>query len=819
MQWTSNIFMGLMGTYLLIGAGLLSAADTAPGPRTAPKPPALGIFPKKITLEGAYSDARAIVSRTDHQPPKDVTSAVRWSIANEKVAIVDSDGVVRPKSNGITRLSAAFHGGAASAVVEVRGIRKGSAPSFVNEVLPVLTRSGCNMGACHGAAQGKGGFKLSLQGFDADADYESLVRGSKFRRVTPIDPENSLLLRKPLLAVAHKGGKRLRVDSAEYRILRDWIGFGMPGPNPADAKVLKLEVIPVTRSLPVGKSQRVIVHARFRDGTVRDVTSQALFSAEDESVARVSASGEAAATGPGEAAVLVRYQDLVATARIISPFAKTLSARAPEPPDASPIDRLVNRKLTALGLPSSPRCSDSDFIRRAYLDLIGAPPTADEARRFLSARHPQRREKLIDELLERREFVDFWSYRWADLLRVSRAALKDKGAYALYNWIRQSVAENKPWDRFAREIILAKGGSFEYGPANYFRANTRPEELTETTAQAFLGVRIQCAKCHNHPYEKWTQNQYYQLAAFFAQSRGKGRGDETVVMASGTGDVRHPKTGKTVIPAALGSPPIASDYSGDRREALAEWLTSPRNPFFARTLVNRLWRHFMGRGLVEPVDDMRATNPPSNEPLLEWLAEEFMRNGFDIRRIMRTIMLSEAYQRSAEPVKGNERDARYHSVYPFKRLRAEQLMDALTSVIGSGEKFEGFPPGFRASELPVTTVPSYFLDLFGRPARSITCECERGDEANLGQILHLMNNSGINARIGSKDGRIAKLIESRRSNPQVVEELYLAAFARYPTGSEAKERASALDKAKDRKQAAEDLLWALVNSKEFLFNH
>ena len=777
----------------------------------------LALYPKTIVLTGPYQDARVIASSTAAGKTRDVTPSVKWSTADAGVATVDPDGFVRPVKDGRTFLTAEWRGISARAGIEVRGIRS-SPPSFVNDVLPALTKTGCNMGACHGAAQGKGGFRLSLLGFDPDSDYQSLLQSAKYRRITPTNPENSLILRKPLLRVAHKGGKRLRADSGEYRILRDWIAFGMPAPASRHPKVTRLEVIPPLRSLSIGQSQPVIVRAHFADRSVRDVTSHALFSAEDESVAKVSPDGVATATGNGEAAVLVRYQDLVATARVISPFGPKIG-QIGRIGQIGPIDDLISRKLAGLGLPASPECSDSEFMRRTYLDLIGLLPTPDEARRFLTARNKDRRAKLIEELMERPEFVDFWSYRWADLLRVNRAVLRDKGAAALYHWIRNSVAENKPWDRFAREIILAKGGSFEHGPANFYRANVKPEELAETTAQAFLGVRIQCAKCHNHPYEKWTQNQYYQLAAYFAQSGRKPRGEESVILAGRGGDVKHPKTGKSVIPAALGSPPIPAEFSGDRREKLAKWLTSPRNPFFAKVLVNRVWRHLMGRGLVEPVDDMRVTNPPSNEPLLNWLAEDFAKNGFDVRRLMRTIMSSEAYQRSAEPVKGNERDTKYYARYPFKRMRAEQLLDALASATGVPEKFEGFPAGFRASQLPITTVSSYFLDLFGRPARNITCECERSDDPNLGQLLHLMNNSGINARIASKDGRVAKLIESKRTNPQIVQELYLSTFSRFPTPSELTQRVAALDKAKDRKQAAEDLLWALVNSKEFIFNH
>jgi hypothetical protein len=488
------------------------------------------------------------------------------------------------------------------------------------------------------------------------------------------------------------------------------------------------------------------------------------------------------------------------------------------------IDRLIDEKLAALGLAPSGRSTDSEFVRRVYLDVTGVLPTSDETRAFVWDRDPQKREKLIDALLERPEYVDFWTMKWGDLLRSSRRILSEKGMYALHRWIRQSVAENKPWDQFAREVLLARGSGFTEGPANFFRTSRTPEDLAETTAQIFLGVRVQCARCHNHPFEKWTQQQYYQMAAFFARVKGK-RGntdDELDIYLASSGEVRHPRTGKEMTPTALDAAPIAREYPGDRRRALAEWLTSPENPFFARVIVNRVWRHYMGRGLVEPVDDLRATNPPSNEALFDWLAQDFVRHGYDLKYLMRSILRTEAYQRTARPTRGNERDGKYYSHFLVKRLGAEQLLDALGQATGVAERFNGYPAGTRAAQLPDTNVASYFLDVFGRPPRQLTCECERTSEPNIAQALHLMNSAGINDTLAAKNGRVATLLQGGTLGAlpprRIVDELYLAALSRFPTAEESRRGIQTVATAANRQQAAEDLLWALLNTKEFVFN-
>jgi hypothetical protein len=805
---------------LLPSLALAGKTNTA---RPAARLNALVAVPAQVTLNGRYAEARVLLEeRTADGKTRDGSSKARFTVADPALATIDESGIVRPLKDGKTTLLAQYQERTIRIPLTISNAGAQVTPRFHADVEPILSRTGCNGGACHGAAQGKGGFKLSLQGYDPEMDYAWITRANLARRITPSQPDNSLFLRKPTLGVVHKGGKRFDVKSSEYRLLKDWIVGGMPAPDPKEPKMTRLEVYPQARTLPLKQTQRFIVTAHFEDGTKRDVTAQTVFTASDENVATVTPDGEATIKGSGEGAILMRYQGLVKTARLISPFAAPRKAEeAKQEARGNAIDRLVLEKLFALGLNTSTICTDSDFLRRAYLDTIGLLPTAEEARAFLADTHPEKRTRLITALLERPEYVDFWALKWGDILKSSRRILSDKGMYAMNRWIRQSVQENKPWNQFAQELILAQGSTFDNGPANYYRAATNPNELSEMTSQVFLGVRMQCAKCHNHPYERWTQNQYYQMAAFFARVGRKGgaRGEESQIFVNRYGDVTHPKTRKTVLATALDASPLPADFQGDRRQALADWITSDRNPFFAKVLVNRLWRHFMGRGFVEPVDDMRVTNPASNEALLDYLSKDFVQHGYDVKYLMKSILLTQTYQRSAIPTKKNAQDTKYYSHYTFKRMGAEQLLEAISSATGVAEKFAGYPAGVKATQLPDTTVASYFLELFGRPARNIACECERSDEPNLGQMLHLMNNSGINGKIADKQGRIAKAFAQKQPLDQMLEEVYLSALSRYPSQEEKKQALALITKSKAPQTTAEDLLWVLINSKEFVFNH
>jgi len=735
--------------------------------------------------------------------------------------------------------------------------------SFVNDVIPALTRVGCNQGACHGAAAGKGGFKLSLRGYAPELDYLSITRQARARRVSLADPPQSLFLRKPLLKVAHRGGRLLGEGSLEYHILLNWLRQGAPGPQPTDAHVVGLTVVaPHFPSPPTplpqgarggsgidrspspaasergtrGKSLRVL--ARFSDGTQRDVTHWARFSTNDENVATVDEQGRVTLQGSGETAIAVAYQDKVAFTRVAKPFPNRVSAADfAHAPRRNYIDGLVYAKLAALHLKPSPVASDSDWVRRVCLDLIGTLPTPEEAKAFLADTRPDKRARLVEALMARPEYVDFWTYKWADLLRVNRGMLKDKGMWAFYGWVHDSVRTNKPWNRMAREILTSSGNTFTDGPANFYRAARTPQELAENVSQTFLGIRLTCARCHNHPLEKWTQNDYYQMANFFSRVGRKVNDDVWVndamtVTTLAAGDLEQPRLGRPLPPKPLGGPELALRAPGDRRAFLADWMTSPRNVYFARSVVNRVWRHFMGRGLVEPVDDLRETNPPTNEALMDALVKDFVAHGFDLRHLHRQIATSAVYSLSSATLPENRADDRFYSHFLPRRMTAEQLQDALSQVTGVPQSYPGVPLGYRAIRLPDTQVRSDFLDAFGRPARQITCECERGQEPGMAQALVLINGPEINAKVIDDKGLVNRLLPTVKSDAELLDALYWRCFSRPPTPQEAKANLAAIQRVlaskpglKDaekqavRRRAFEDLLWALLNSKAFLFNH
>ncbi len=695
--------------------------------------------------------------------------------------------------------------------------------------MPVLTRAGCNQGACHGANAGKGGFHLSLLGYDPESDYLALTRFVGARRISPSQPDNSLMLRKATGQMPHGGGKRFAIDTAEYRTLREWIASGarppiLEGAN-AEPRVTRLNVTPAQRTLQMGGQQQIRVEALFTDGMKRDVTPQTLFSSADGAILSVTRDGIATVVGPGEGAVVIRYSGVFTTARVVAPFARARTFV----PASNDIDSAINSKAAALGLTLSPRCGDGEFLRRATLDVTGRLPKTETVRAFLVDTDSQKREKLADRLLASPEYVDFWTLKWGDLLRNSKRALGKNGMTAFHKWIRQSVADNKPWDTMTREVLTAQGSVLENGAANFYRTGLEtendailpPEDIGETVAQTYLGVRLQCARCHNHPFEKWTQNQFYQLAGFFGRLQstpGKAEG-EKIIGNRTWGEVTHPRTGAAMRPAALDGPALAANFRGDRRQSLTDWMTAPDNPFFASVIVNRVWKHYMGRGLVEPVDDFRVTNPAVNESLLACLTSDLRAHHYDLKHLMREILCSEAYGRQSQTQPGNERDNRYYSHFLVKRLSAEQLLDALNDVTGEAETFEGYAQGTRATQLMDTSVGSFFLDAFGRPPRQTTCECERGSEIGVTQTLHLMNNPLVQAKLTSQTGRIAALLKAKVEPGAFVEELFLSALSRLPTEQERTRSINWITASSNREQAAQDLLWAILNTKEFVFNH
>ncbi|HLK57236.1 MAG TPA: DUF1549 and DUF1553 domain-containing protein [Chthonomonadaceae bacterium] len=720
--------------------------------------------------------------------------------------------------------------------------------SFVNSVIPVLTRAGCNQGACHGAAAGKNGFKLSLRGFAPELDYVALTRQVRGRRIDLVEPEKSLILRKGLMELPHLGGKVLQKGTPEYDILLKWLTQGAPGPDPNDPHVTGIRVSQPVQSLAPKAQVQLHVQALFSDGSSRDVTHWARFATNDENVATVVPNGMVTIAGVGQTAIMVGYQDRVSVARVLVPFPNRVDPKTyARLPRANYIDDRIYSKLASLRLPVSHPATDLEYIRRVTLDLTGALPTPVEARAFAANTDPKKREKLVDALMAKPEFIDFWTYKWSDMLRVNRGTLKDKGMWAYYSYIHDAVRDNKPWDAMSREILTAKGNTFLDGPANYFRTALKPEELAENVSQGFLGIRMQCAKCHNHPLEKWTQNEYYGMANIFARVKFKADlgiyvNDEMTVYNAASGDLIQPRLGQPVPPKPLGGPVLASNTHIDRRVAFAEWLTRPDNWYFSHSIVNRVWAHFMGRGLVEPVDDLRETNPASNPELFDALADDFVKHGFDLRHLMRQIITSQAYQLSSAPTPENARDDRYYSHFLVRRMTAEELLDALSQVSGKPEEFPGMPPGLRAVQLPDTHVKSDFMDTLGRPPRVITCECERSQEPNMAQALLFINGELINRKMTADDGLVDRLVKAGKSDTEILDEIYWATVGRAPRPAERDSDLAALHKAltaipvpattsnapapdpkaqnnQARRRVFEDMLWVLVNSKEFLFNH
>ena len=785
---------------------------------------AWSVLPSRFTLSGIESHQRLVVEKVEHgRYMGQASDSIEFESSDSAVVFVD-DGVAYPAGNGKATITAKRGDRAAVAQVEVRGLDEPFQWSFRNHVQSVFSKAGCNAGACHGAQAGKNGFKLSLRGYDPQGDFLTLTRRDRGRRVVPSDPARSLLLIKPSGAVAHGGGLRFDVDSREYRVVSEWIGAGTPRPSEEDPRLERLEILPEAVSLTAGAEQQFLVRAHFDDGHAEDVTSWVKYESTNLAVADVDDLGRVTVRGHGEGAITAWYLSRVIAATVTSPYAleapKSLFAEAPR---HNVIDELVLEKLERLNLPPSPPAGDGEFLRRAYLDTIGVLPTADEVRAFLADENPQKRAAVIEALLERDEFVDYWSYKWSDLLLVNSQKLPTPAMWSYYRWIRNNVAANTPWDEMAHRLITSVGSTLENGATNFFALHSDPRDLAETTSQAFLGMSIGCAKCHNHPLEKWTNDQYYGLANLFARVRAKdapGEGHK-IVFSAAQGDLTQPLRGRPQPPAALDGSALPLEAEGDRRAHLAEWLTSPENPYFSRAIVNRVWANFLGRGLVENIDDLRETNPPSNEALLDALADYLVAQDFDLRQLMRMILQSATYQRSSRPLPQNAEDERFYSRYYPRRLMGEVLLDAYSQVTAVATKLPGYPEGWRALQLPDANVASYFLKTFGRPERVITCECERTAEPSMVQVLHISNGDTLNEKLTSEGGRLAKLLAEGVSDEQLLDELYLNALARFPSERTKSEMLAVLnDVAPDERRAiVEDIFWSVLSSREFLFNH
>jgi hypothetical protein len=791
----------------------------------APAVERIEVVPAEVRINGSDGLSQVVVTGFDgRNEPVDLTASARYEIRDAAVARVEPGGLLRPAKDGRTTLTIEAGGRSASVPVVIADMANTRPVHFIGEVVPILTKLGCNAGACHGKSTGQNGFRLSLLGFDPKSDFDALVREGRGRRVFPADPRQSLFLKKPTASIPHGGGKRFAVGSPEYQTIARWVGQGMPFYPSKEPKLARLDVEPARRIIPRKGKQQLRVVAHYDDGTSVDVTRLAQYQSNAADLATVDGVGVVEASdGVGEAAIMARFGGLVGVARATVPLTRE-PVRWVEPRSSNLIDPLVFRKLRELGVEPSEACTDAEFARRSSLDICGILPDPAEIAAFEKDAAPEKRAKWVDGLLERPEYADLFAMKWSAILKNKRVLgnVSQAGTFAFHGWIRQSIAENKPYDRFVSEIVAARGEPSVNPAVLWYRQVETLESRVDDTAQLFLGLRIQCARCHHHPFERWSQDDYYGFASLFTRIGNKGddpSNPRLYVLAEGKAS--NPITGQEKAPKPLGAPELADlSPSVDPRERLADWLRQKDNPYFARALVNRYWKHFFGRGLIEPEDDMRVSNPPSNPELLDALAGSFVTSGYDLKALVRLIATSKAYDRSSLPNATNERDRRNFARFYAKRLPAEVLLDALNLVAGVREPFDGLPQSFRATQLPDDGYDSEFLTVFGRPKRESVCECERSSEANLSQTLHLLNSSDLQMKLGHGTGRASKWMSDTRPDAEKVDELYRVALARPPTADEREVCLAHLEKRRGEKklrQGYEDLIWAIVNSKEFLF--
>lgn len=785
-------------------------------------PASVAIEPADAKLHGRRATAQLIATATDpNGAPRDLTRLLEWTTLDPTIVSVSAKGQVVPRANGTATIVARGGSVETRATVTVSGMDSVVPVSFRQDVVPVLSQAGCNMGACHGTPTGKGGFKLSLRGYLPDQDFLTLTHETGMRRLDPLDPNTSMILRKPLGELPHEGGLRLSRGSKSFEYLHGWIAEGAKD-DPKAAIAVKLEILPGSRVLEApARTQQTVVRVHYADGSSRDVTPICYYNSSNPEIADVDVDGFVTFKSRGEVAVIAHYLDLVANVRLTH-LVEVPGFKIAEVPQDGIVDKAVFAKLNRMRIAPSEACTDQEFIRRVYLDTIGVLPRPEEVKQFLESNSPTKRAELVEGLLGRPEFLDFWTLKFADILRSNSRLIQSKGTHVFQRWIRTGLEQKKPLDEMVRELLTAGGSTFKNPAANYYRISRDPENSVETTAQLFLGVRIQCAKCHNHPFERWTQDDYYGFAAFFSRIKQKKGNlpDEEVIYAAKDGEVRQPRTGQVMKPKALGGPVLEPDAAaGDRRTKLAAWLTSVDNPFFAKSLVNRVWFHLMGRGIVEPVDDFRDSNPASNDELLDGLAADFAQHNYDLRRLVRTILNSRTYQLSARTSELNVDDTLYFSHAYTRLLPAEVLLDAISTVTGTTTDFSGLPSGTRATQIPDGKMDNPFLKTFGRPARELACECERESDSNLSQALQLIGGQTVNGKLRDDKGRMARLAKDAPSNEAIIHELYIVALAREPNATETAAAVKHLTDSADKRQAVEDLGWVLINSKEFLFRH
>ena len=793
----------------------------------AAKAPALTdvqVFPADVNLKTKQDRQGVIVQATYADGvTRDVTAQASYTLGNKSLVKFDKF-TLTPVADGKTELKVKFQGKVLSVPVKIENAKTEEPISFVKDVMPVFTKAGCNTGGCHGSSRGKDGFRLSLFGYDPDGDHFRLTREAIARRINLALPEESLVLEKATNKVPHTGGERFKADSEFYQTLLTWLKAGAPKDGGEVAKVVRLEINPRQSVLEgTGETQQLNVRAFYSDGTDRDVTALTAFMTNNDVAVKVSESGRATAGARGEAFITARYEGYATGVQVLS-IPKNLNFTWPKVAENNYIDALVNAKLRKLRIAPSELCDDATFLRRASLDITGTLPTPGEVKKFLADPSPTKRTAMVDDLLTRKEFVDLWVMKWAELLQIRSAdqqvQMSYKSALQYFDWLEDQIANNVPVDAMVKNLITATGPSFETPAANFYKIERDTLKLSENIAQAFMGVRVQCAQCHNHPFDRWSMNDYYSFAAFFAQVGRKSGEDprETVVFNNGSGGVKHPMNGKDMAPKFLGGAQPEIAKGADRRQVLAEWLTAPDNPYFARNLSNLVWAHFFGKGIIEPVDDVRVSNPASNPELLDKLAAQLTAYGYDFKKLVRDICLSRTYQLSSVPNETNAGDDRNFAHSAVRRIRAEILLDALSAVTGSSEKLRGLPQGARAMEIADGRTSTYFLTTFGRATRETPCSCEVKMEPNLSQALHLLNGDAVNAKV-MNGGLVKKLLKEGRPPGEIIEELYLRTLGRLPTAIETTKLQAFFTEGKKNDVVLNDLFWSLLNAKEFVFNH
>ncbi len=822
----SGVGLLLLGLATIARAGDRPQADLpaevfAP-PHTAPLT-GLAVYPPEIQLTTARDRQSIVVQATFADGiTRDVTKDAALSLADPKPAR-RVGAILYPVADGSTTLTVSYEGRTVPVPVKVSQATVQPPLSFRLDVMPVFMRAGCNTGSCHGAARGKDGFRISLFGFDPEGDHYRLTREMVGRRINRAVPSDSTMLEKAIGAVNHTGGKRFESSSELYQTLHGWIEAGALNDDVNKLPtVVGVDIYPKQGVLDgKGATQQLTARARYSDGTDRDVTSLAVFLTNNDVSAPVSPDGLITAGDRGEAFVMARFEThTVGSQFIVLP--KGLTFTFPNEPEFNYVDKLVNDKLKKLRIGPSGQCDDATFLRRAAIDIVGLPPSVEEYQRFMASSDPKKRAKWVDELLERKEFSEIWVSKWAELLQIRtdpNRNVSQKAMFLYYNWLVDKLSKNMPMDEMVQELLGASGGTFKNAATNFYQLTNETLPLSENVAQVFMGIRVQCAQCHNHPFDRWTQNDYYSFAAFFAQI-GRKQGEdyrETIIFNSGGGEVAHPVGGRAMPPKFLGGE-VPNVAGKDRRVVLAKWLASPQNPWFATSFANRVWAHFMGVGIVEPIDDFRVSNPATNAELLEALGKHFTDTKYNLKQLVRDICNSRTYQRSTQRNESNASDDRNFAHALVRRIKAESLLDTISFVTDTKDKFDGLPLGARATQIADGGRSTYFLRTFGRATRETPCSCEVKMEPTLSQALHLLNGDTSNAKI-QQGGLIPKLMKSKKTPDERITELYLRCFSRTPTKDELAKLVPALNQSKDQTQALDDLFWALLNSREFLFNH